>query len=103
MFTGAASQPHIRILNATADGAQLQCAVQDAFPKPKVELWDGAGIVLPAETTQVSERGGRYDVTALATVTKADIIRCVVTQQEINHVAAAETYVPFYGEILIVL
>lgn len=98
-LTGAASQPRIRILNAVADGAQLQCDVQDAFPKPEVEWRDVAGNVLPAETTQVSEKGGRYDVTALVTVTKADTVRCVVTQQEINHVTAAETYVPFSGQI----
>lgn len=98
MFPGAAPQPQIRLINADPDVLQLQCEVQGAFPKPRVELQDSAGHVLPAEQTEVSEMEGRYDVTTLATVTKNGLFRCVATQQEIHHTAAAETYVSFFGE-----
>ncbi|XP_051263173.1 butyrophilin subfamily 2 member A1-like isoform X5 [Dicentrarchus labrax] len=92
-ITGASPDPYIRILNPTEDGALLQCEVRGASPKPKVEWKDSAGNILPAEETQVSDRGGRYYVTLLTTVTKTDHYRCVVTQEEIHHQTHSETYV----------
>ncbi|XP_051263170.1 uncharacterized protein LOC127367410 isoform X2 [Dicentrarchus labrax] len=93
LVVGASPDPYIRILNPTEDGALLQCEVRGASPKPKVEWKDSAGNILPAEETQVSDRGGRYYVTLLTTVTKTDHYRCVVTQEEIHHQTHSETYV----------
>ncbi|XP_051251077.1 butyrophilin subfamily 2 member A2-like [Dicentrarchus labrax] len=90
---GAAPKPYIRTLNPTEDRALLQCVVEGASPKPKVEWKDSAGNILPAEEPQVSDRGGRYYVTLLTTVTKTDHYRCVVTQEEIHHQTHSEIYV----------
>ncbi|GLD67247.1 butyrophilin subfamily 3 member A2-like isoform X1 [Lates japonicus] len=93
---GAAPVPSVRILNATEDGVLLQCVVQGASPKPKVEWQTSDGKRLPAEEPHVSERGGRYDVTLLTTVTKAtsNYFCCVATQEEFGHEIKDEVYVP---------
>uniref|UniRef100_A0A8P4G6V7 Ig-like domain-containing protein n=1 Tax=Dicentrarchus labrax TaxID=13489 RepID=A0A8P4G6V7_DICLA len=88
-----APKPYIWTLNVTEDRVLLQCEVRGASPQPKVEWKDRAGNILPAEEPQVSDRGGRYYVTLLTTVTKTDHYRCVVTQEEIHHQTHSETYV----------
>ncbi|XP_070848496.1 butyrophilin subfamily 2 member A1-like isoform X2 [Chaetodon trifascialis] len=90
---GAAQKMSVKILHQTNDGILLQCEVEGAFPKPKVEFKDSDGNVVPAHEAQVSERGGGYDIILQATVTKTDTFRCVVTQEEIHHQVYAETYV----------
>ncbi|XP_073324010.1 butyrophilin-like protein 8 [Pagrus major] len=88
-----ASKPVITSLYVTKDlSLLLQCEVQGAFPKPKVEWQDSTGNILPAEEPQVSERGGRYYVTLKTTVTKTGHYRCVATQEDISHQIHAETY-----------
>uniref|UniRef100_A0A8P4K602 Ig-like domain-containing protein n=1 Tax=Dicentrarchus labrax TaxID=13489 RepID=A0A8P4K602_DICLA len=93
LVVGAAPKPYIRTLNPTEDRALLQCVVEGASSKPKVEWKNSAGNILPAEEPQVSDRGGRYYVTLLTTVTKTDHYRCVVTQEEIHHQTDSEIYV----------
>ncbi|XP_049430967.1 butyrophilin-like protein 1 [Epinephelus fuscoguttatus] len=85
-------KPNIRILGTTDDGVQLQCVVGGASPKPKAEWKDSDGNILPAEETQVTDRGGSYDIILQATVTKTDRYRCVVTQEDINHQIHAEVH-----------
>ncbi|XP_051251071.1 V-set and immunoglobulin domain-containing protein 1 isoform X2 [Dicentrarchus labrax] len=96
---GAAPEPYTRTLNVTEYRALLQCEVRGASFKPKVEWKDSAGNILPAEEPQVSDRGGRYYVTLLTTVTKTDHYRCVVTQEEIHHQTHSETYVFIYEKL----
>lgn len=115
VFTGDSLEPRVRKPDAAAvrkpDAAavrlQLGCEVRGAFLNTEVELQDGAGNVLPAEHREVVESGGgRYYINALATVTKGDHFRCVVTQQAINHVTdkthvtTAEADPPSFGQIL---
>ncbi|XP_050924615.1 butyrophilin-like protein 1 isoform X2 [Lates calcarifer] len=96
---GAAPEPYIRILGETKDGELLQCVVRGASPKPKVEWKDSSGNILPAKDPQVSERGGRYDITLQTTVTETGNYTCVSTQEEINHQIYAETFVSINGGI----
>ncbi|XP_044039532.1 butyrophilin-like protein 2 isoform X5 [Siniperca chuatsi] len=97
---GAAPEPYVTSLNETNDWWLLQCKVQGASPKPKVEWQDSAGKRLPAEEPQVSERGGSYDIILQTTVTKTDRYRCVATQEDINHQTDATIYVHISGPIL---
>ena len=97
LFTGAAPEPSVTILDQTENWALLQCEVRGAFPKPKLHWQDGAGNILQAEEPKVTERG---DIILQTTVTKTDNYRCVATQEEINHQIYAETYVPIHGEVL---
>ncbi|KAL7407054.1 hypothetical protein ABVT39_002113 [Epinephelus coioides] len=90
-------RPNIRILDATDDWRQLQCEVHGASPKPKVEWKDSDANILPAEEPQVTDRGGSYDIILQTTVTKTDLYRCVVTQEEINHQIHAEISVHVTG------
>ena len=101
MFTGAAPKPYVTSLDQTKHWALLQCKVRGAFPKPKLHWQDSDGKVLPAEEPQISERGGRYDVSLQTTVTSTTTNRfnCVAKQEDIRHVIAAEIYVPLSGEI----
>ncbi|XP_073323619.1 butyrophilin subfamily 3 member A3-like [Pagrus major] len=87
---GASPKPYVTTLNQTKDRSLLQCEVQGAFPKPKVEWQDSTGNILPAEEPQVSERGGSYYVTLKTTVTKTGRYRCVATQEDISHQIHAE-------------
>lgn len=98
MFTGTCPEPYIKTLNDTKDGLLLQCEVRGASLEPKIRWQDSAGNILPSEE-KVSERGGLYYVTLKTAVTKTDHYRCVVTQEDIGHQIDAETFVPFYGEI----
>ncbi|XP_049430745.1 selection and upkeep of intraepithelial T-cells protein 3-like [Epinephelus fuscoguttatus] len=88
----ATPKPSIRTLNATV-GVLLQCEVRSASPEPHLQWQDSAGNKLPAEEPQVSEREGRYYITLNANVTKSDLYRCVVTQEEISHQTHEETFV----------
>ncbi|XP_035858319.1 CD276 antigen-like isoform X1 [Sander lucioperca] len=88
-----APEPDINIIDATDDGVLLQCEVQGAAPKPRVEWQDRDGNKLPAKDPQVSERGDRYHITLQTTVTKTGCCRCVVTQEETNRRTHAEIYV----------
>ena len=99
MFTGA-SKPFITTILDQAKGQLLlQCEVREAYPEPKVEWKNSSGNILPAEEPQVSESGGRYNVTLNITVTETGRYRCEVTQREINHHTSAETTVDIIGEI----
>ncbi|KAF1392143.1 hypothetical protein PFLUV_G00049510 [Perca fluviatilis] len=101
----ASPEPYVTIqsmvttLGEKEDRVLLQCEVRGASPEPRVEWQDGAGNILPAEEPLVSEREGSFYITLHTTVTKTDRYRCVVTQEEINHVTDAMTYVPVCGKI----
>ncbi|XP_049446468.1 butyrophilin-like protein 1 [Epinephelus fuscoguttatus] len=97
MFTGAALKPFITTLEQTKDWSRLQCEVNGASPKPKVEWKDSSGNKLPAEEPQVTDRGGSYDIILQTTVTKTDYYHCVVTQEEINHQTEAKIHVYIGG------
>ncbi|KAM7401549.1 hypothetical protein PAMP_016856 [Pampus punctatissimus] len=97
LFVGAAPEPSVTSLDQTNDWALLQCKVRGVFPKPELHWKDGAGNILPAETPQVTERGGRYDIILNITVKKTDTYHCVSTQKEINHQTDAEIYVHISG------
>nr|XP_046241085.1 butyrophilin subfamily 1 member A1-like isoform X2 [Scatophagus argus] len=96
--TAAAPKPYITILDATKEGVRLQCEAEAASLRPAVWWQDSTEKILDAEEPQVSEKGGRYYVTLLITVTKSDHFSCVVAQREIHHQAAAQTFVPFYED-----
>ncbi|XP_068171645.1 V-set domain-containing T-cell activation inhibitor 1-like isoform X2 [Antennarius striatus] len=91
-ISGAAPEPVVKILNETSDWSLLQCSVRRSSPQPRVEWWDGAGNVLPAQE-QVTSRDGRYDIILQTTVTKTGRYRCVATQEVLNDQTSAETYV----------
>ena len=97
-FIAASPEPYARILRATWDGALLQCEVRGAAPEPRVQWQDGAGNVLHAVKIQNRGGGGRFFISLFTTVTKTDVYRCVVTQEDIRHQTQAETFVPFCGE-----
>ncbi|KAG7235650.1 hypothetical protein INR49_002412, partial [Caranx melampygus] len=97
LVVGAAPKPSFTILGETQNGVQLQCEVHGASPKPVVQWQDRAGNIIPAKESQVSERGGSYDIILQTTVSKTDYYRCVATQEEINHQIYTETYVPVHG------
>ncbi|XP_070708101.1 V-set domain-containing T-cell activation inhibitor 1-like [Pempheris klunzingeri] len=97
LVVGAAPKPSITTLEETNDREVLQCEVHGAFPKPTVEWKDSAGNILPAEDTQVSERGGRFYITVNTTVTKTGRYRCVATQETIHHQIYSETSVTING------
>ncbi|XP_049428384.1 butyrophilin-like protein 1 isoform X2 [Epinephelus fuscoguttatus] len=98
LVVAATPKPSIRTLNATV-GVLLQCEVRGASPEPHLQWQDSAGNKLPAEEPQVSEREGRYYITLNANVTKSDLYRCVVTQEEISHQTHEETFVPFSEKV----
>uniref|UniRef100_A0A3B5AUQ5 Ig-like domain-containing protein n=1 Tax=Stegastes partitus TaxID=144197 RepID=A0A3B5AUQ5_9TELE len=93
---GATPKPHIVILNATEDGVPLLCEVGGAAPKPTLQWQDSDGNVCPAEEPQVSERGGRYFVSLLATVTRTTTnrFRCVASQEDVHHRTHTDIDVP---------
>ncbi|KAM7006213.1 programmed cell death 1 ligand 1-like [Tautogolabrus adspersus] len=94
VFISAASpKPNTRILNQTQDWALLQCEVLGASPEPKLEWRDSSGNILPAEETQRSITGGKYDLTIQANVTKSGEYLCVVKQEKIHHEVTAKTFV----------
>ncbi|XP_018545950.1 butyrophilin-like protein 1 isoform X4 [Lates calcarifer] len=97
LVVGAAPKPFIRILGETKDGELVQCEVSGASPKPLVQWKDSSGNILPAKDPQVSERGGRYDITLQTTVTETGNYTCVSTQEEINHQIYSETFVRVNG------
>uniref|UniRef100_A0A3B5ATL7 Ig-like domain-containing protein n=1 Tax=Stegastes partitus TaxID=144197 RepID=A0A3B5ATL7_9TELE len=90
------ASPHIVILNATEDGVPLLCEVGGAAPKPTLQWQDSDGNVCPAEEPQVSERGGRYFVSLLATVTRTTTnrFRCVASQEDVHHRTHTDIDVP---------
>ncbi|XP_028284616.1 butyrophilin-like protein 10 [Parambassis ranga] len=92
----AAPKPFVGIINSTEDGVRLKCALHGAYPKPKVEWKNSDGRILPAEEPVFTDRGGRFDVTLLATVTKTatNHFTCVVTQEGYGHKTEEEVYVP---------
>ncbi|XP_049445823.1 uncharacterized protein LOC125896893 isoform X3 [Epinephelus fuscoguttatus] len=101
LVVGAAKKPFITALEQTKDWSRLQCEVQDASPKPKVEWKDSSGNKLPAEEPQVTDKGGgSYDIILQTTVTKTDHYRCVVTQGDINHQTEATIHVYISGGVL---
>lgn len=97
MFTGAA-EPEITIFVRLYGGALLQCDVKNAYPEPTVQWWDSNNQIIHSEESQVSEQGGRFNITLKATVKKPDRYRCVATQEKIKHQAQKEINVDFDGE-----
>ncbi|KAM8755880.1 putative selection and upkeep of intraepithelial T-cells protein 1 homolog isoform 2-T2 [Acanthopagrus schlegelii] len=93
LVVAASPKPYVTTLDETRDRSLLQCEVQGASPKPKVEWRDSSGNILPAERPQVSERGSSYSITLNITVTETGRYRCVVTQEDINHQTYSETFV----------
>ncbi|XP_010773189.1 butyrophilin-like protein 10 isoform X2 [Notothenia coriiceps] len=87
VVVGAAPEPCTSIVDVTELGVVLKCDVRGASPEPKVEWQDSEGSILHAEDPQVSERGGRYDVSIQTTVsnTSNNRFHCVATQQLIGH------------------
>ncbi|XP_070759581.1 butyrophilin-like protein 1 [Enoplosus armatus] len=96
LAVGAAPEPYISMWDVTDSGVRLKCAVRGAFPQPKLQWQDSDGNLLRAEEPQISERGGRYDVTLQTTVTKTKTNRfhCVVKQEDISHMIDANITVP---------
>ena len=97
MFTGAAPKPSVTILDQTKDWSLLQCEAH-GDPLPTVEWKDSDNNTLPADTPQISVRGGRSYITVKTTVTKTDNYSCVATQEKFSHQIAAVTYVHLTGE-----
>ncbi|GLD74508.1 CD276 antigen-like isoform X1 [Lates japonicus] len=98
LIVGAAPEPSVTSLQTTKDWSLLQCVVRGASPKPEVVWQDSSGHNLTAKE-QVTDRGGRYDVTLHTTVTKTGNYTCVATQEEINHWTAAWIHVYISGGI----
>ncbi|XP_042352875.1 butyrophilin subfamily 1 member A1-like [Plectropomus leopardus] len=97
LVVGSSPKPSVTILNATDDEMLLQCEVLGASPKPEVEWRDRAGNKLPANNSQVTERGGSYDIVLRTTVTKTDNYSCVSVQETISHQTHAEISVHISG------
>lgn len=100
MFTGAAPEPYVTSIKETKDWTQLQCSVRGAFPEPSLKWLNSSGNILHAENSQITEKGGRYDVILKTTVTKTDTYSCVATQQKINHQTEADIDVYIGGKLL---
>uniref|UniRef100_A0A7N5ZZI9 Ig-like domain-containing protein n=1 Tax=Anabas testudineus TaxID=64144 RepID=A0A7N5ZZI9_ANATE len=96
LIVGAPPEPFITVLNITEQGVVLQCVVQCAFPEPTLQWRNSDGHILPAEKTQVSKRGGRYDVILQTTVTKTptNCFTCEVRQEEIGHIVHRNITLP---------
>ncbi|XP_029947663.1 V-set domain-containing T-cell activation inhibitor 1-like [Salarias fasciatus] len=92
---GAAQQPFIAF-EKTNDRVLLQCDVEGAFPKPRVEWRDSSGNVLPAEAT-FTQKDKSFEVSLQATVTKSGKYQCVATQEEIHNEVFTEIYVAVPG------
>ncbi|XP_036957644.1 hemicentin-1-like [Acanthopagrus latus] len=89
---GAAPEPVIKILAETKHWRLLQCEAH-GDPLPTVEWKDSDNNTLPADTPQISVRGGRSYITVKITVTKTGRYRCVATQEKFSHRIAANTSV----------
>ncbi|XP_076607558.1 butyrophilin-like protein 1 [Chaetodon auriga] len=83
---GAPPKPRITVLDEIEDGVLLQCEIEGASPKPKVEWWDSSGEVLPDVEYHVRERGGSYHVTLKALVTRTSFYRCVAVHENSRQV-----------------
>uniref|UniRef100_A0A7N6BM65 Ig-like domain-containing protein n=1 Tax=Anabas testudineus TaxID=64144 RepID=A0A7N6BM65_ANATE len=96
LIVGAPPEPLITVLKITEQGVVLQCVVQWAFPEPTLQWRNSDGHILPAEKTQVSKRGGRYDVILQTTVTKTptNCFTCEVRQEEIGHIVHRNITLP---------
>ncbi|XP_047439475.1 V-set and immunoglobulin domain-containing protein 1-like isoform X7 [Mugil cephalus] len=94
---GASPEPSVTNLDQTDDRALLQCKVQGAFPKPKVQWLDSDNNTVPAEETQVTESEGKFNIILKTTVTKTGYYRCVSTQEEICHQIYHEIHVFWSG------
>uniref|UniRef100_A0A3Q1FHG3 Ig-like domain-containing protein n=1 Tax=Acanthochromis polyacanthus TaxID=80966 RepID=A0A3Q1FHG3_9TELE len=92
MFAGIFAKPHVMILNITKDRVLLQCEVRGAFPKPQISWIDSNGTILPAKEKLEDSDDLHYPpaLTLQTNVTKPDIFRCRVTQQELNHTTEAQ-------------
>ncbi|XP_047439472.1 CD276 antigen homolog isoform X4 [Mugil cephalus] len=91
---GSSPEPSVTILPGTSDQALLQCKVQGAFPKPKVQWLDSDNNTVTAEEPQVTESEGKYNIILKTTVKKSDVYRCVSTQEEICHQVYQNIQVP---------
>ncbi|KAM8756457.1 hemicentin-1-like [Acanthopagrus schlegelii] len=89
---GAAPRPFVETLDVTNDWALLQCEAH-GDPLPTLEWKDSDDNTLPADTPQISDRGGRSYITVNVTVTKTDNYSCVATQETLGHQIPASTYV----------
>ncbi|XP_036958152.1 hemicentin-2-like isoform X1 [Acanthopagrus latus] len=96
LVVGAAPKPSITTLDVTNHWSLLQCEAH-GDPLPTLEWKDSDNNTLPADTPQISDRGGRSYITVNVTVTKTGRYRCVATQETLSHQIAAETSVLMYG------
>ncbi|XP_036958157.1 V-set and immunoglobulin domain-containing protein 1-like isoform X4 [Acanthopagrus latus] len=96
LHVGAAPKPFITILAETKDWVLLQCEAH-GDPLPTLEWKDSDDNTLPADTPQISVRGGRSYITVNVTVTKADRYRCVATQEKFSHQIGSQIYVLLNG------
>uniref|UniRef100_A0A674MU63 Ig-like domain-containing protein n=1 Tax=Takifugu rubripes TaxID=31033 RepID=A0A674MU63_TAKRU len=92
VFTGACSEPNIRMVDGGPDRALLQCEVKGAHPRPAVQWQDSSGRVLPALETESEERDGRFYITVRANVSRSDDYSCVVTPKEACRQNEARTF-----------
>lgn len=97
MFTVAA-EPHVTSHNQINGGVLLQCDVQSGLSKPTVEWRDSNDQIIPSEESQVSDKGGRFNITLKATVEKSGRYHCVATQEETKNRAQKEINVHLNGE-----
>ena len=97
LFTGAAPNPSVTILDQTKDWSLLKCEAH-GDPLPTVEWKDSDNKTLNADTPQISDRGGRSYITVNVTVTKADRYRCVATQEKFSHQIGSDIYVHLTGQ-----
>ncbi|XP_030275714.1 hemicentin-1-like isoform X1 [Sparus aurata] len=93
---GAAPKPSVTILDETKDWLLLQCEAH-GDPLPTVEWKDSDNNTLPADTPQISERGGRSHITVNVTVTKTGSYSCVATQEKFSHQIGSQIYVLLNG------
>ena len=76
MFTGALSEPSVRILDEKDDKVLLQCEVQGTLPKPTVVWQTLRGEILPSMKTEVTEEDGSYSIILETTVTRGSFYYC---------------------------
>ncbi|XP_047439479.1 butyrophilin subfamily 3 member A2-like isoform X3 [Mugil cephalus] len=85
LIVGSCPEPSVTNLHETNDQALLECKLQGAFPKPKVQWLDSDNNTVPAEEPQVTESRGAYNIILNAIVKRSGDYYCVSTQEEICH------------------
>ncbi|XP_034077582.1 CD276 antigen homolog [Gymnodraco acuticeps] len=89
-----AATPKPSVTTLTADWALLQCEVPGASLNTKAEWQSGDGNRLQAEEKRVPEKDHDHVFISLSVnVTRTDLYRCVVSQEDIKHRVSAQTFV----------